>query len=104
MSCSWATTQSKRTDDRFVPWKPLSQRPIGWNPDINDGVRMSIRPFVEADILRQKVKIKWEKDRGAESQRNRAEYSWFWSGSTFTGNRLNDVNPTREQKQRASTR
>jgi len=65
---------------------------------------MSIRPFVEADILRQKVKIKWEKDRGAESQRNRAEYSWFWSGSTFTGNRLNDVNPTREQKQRASTR
>ena len=90
--------------DLFVRWKPLSQQAIGWNPDLNDGVRMNIRPFVEADVLRKKVKIKWEKDRGAEPQRDKAEFPWFWSGSTFTGNRLNDVHLTREQKQRASTR
>ena len=32
--------------DIFVRWKPLSEQPIGWNPDLNDGVRMNIRPFV----------------------------------------------------------
>jgi hypothetical protein len=90
--------------DIFVRWKPLSKQAIGWNPDLNDGVRMNIRPFVGADVLRKKVKIKWEKDRGAEPKRDKAEYPWFWSGSTFTGNRVNDVHLTREQKQRASTR
>jgi len=32
--------------DIFVRWKPLSRQPIGWEPDINDGVRMNIRPFM----------------------------------------------------------
>jgi hypothetical protein len=90
--------------DIFVRWKPLSQQAIGWHPDLNDGVRMNIRPFAEADILRKKVKIKWEKDRGAEPQRDRTQYPWFWSGSTFTGNRVNDVHLTRDQKQKARTR
>ena len=89
--------------DLFVRWKSLSQQAIGWNPDLNDGVRMNIRPFVEADVLRKKAKIKWEKDRGAEPQRDKAEFPWFWSGSTFTGNRLNDIHLTREQKQKART-
>ena len=31
--------------DLFVRWKPLSKQAIGWHPDINDGVRMNIRPF-----------------------------------------------------------
>ena len=31
--------------DIFVRWKPLSKQAIGWHPDINDGVRMNIRPF-----------------------------------------------------------
>ncbi len=84
--------------DIFVRWKPLSQQAIGWNPDLNDGVRMNIRPFVEADVLRKKVKIKWDKDRGAEPQRDKAEFPWFWAGNTFTGNRVNDVHLTREQK------
>jgi hypothetical protein len=30
--------------DLFVRWKPLSQQAIGWHPDLNDGVRMNIRP------------------------------------------------------------
>jgi hypothetical protein len=84
--------------DLFVRWKSLSQQAIGWNPDLNDGVRMNIRPFAEADILRKKVKIKWEKDRGAEPQRDKVAFPWFWAGSTFTGNRLNDVHLTREEK------
>ncbi len=25
--------------DIFVRWKPLHEQPIGWNPDLNDGVR-----------------------------------------------------------------
>jgi hypothetical protein len=39
--------------DIFVRWKPLSEQPIGWNPDLNDGVRMNIRPFIKAEILRK---------------------------------------------------
>jgi len=50
--------------DIFVRWKPLYKQPIGWDPDINDGVRLNIRPFMEANILRNKPNIKWDKDRG----------------------------------------
>lgn len=50
--------------DIFVRWKPLSEQPIGWEPDLNDGVRLNIRPFVEAGILRNKFNIKWGVDRG----------------------------------------
>lgn len=50
--------------DIFVRWKPLSEQPIGWDPDLNDGVRLNIRPFVEAGILRSKFNIKWGVDRG----------------------------------------
>jgi predicted RNase H-like HicB family nuclease len=41
-------------------------QPIGWNPDLNDGVRMNIRPFVQAGILRKNPNIKWTKDRGGK--------------------------------------
>ncbi len=50
--------------DIFVRWKPPEQQPIGWNPDINDGVRLNIRPFMQDDVLRWKPNIKWGKDRG----------------------------------------
>ena len=50
--------------DIYVRWKPLSQQPLGWNPDLNDGVRLNIRPFVTAGILRSKFTINWNKDRG----------------------------------------
>ena len=61
--------------DLFVRWKPLSAQPMGWRPDLNDGVRINIRPFLAQDIpggkkgagiLRSKPNIKWEKDRGKE--------------------------------------
>lgn len=50
--------------DIFVRWKPLEQQPIGWDPDLNDGVRLNIRPFVLAGVLRSKFNIKWGIDRG----------------------------------------
>ena len=93
--------------DIFVRWKPLSQQAIGWHPDLNDGVRMNIRPFLAQDLpggkkgaglLRTKPNIKWEKDRGKEPQRDKAEFPWFWHGSTFTGDRVNDVHLTLAQK------
>ena len=61
--------------DIFVRWKPLAGQPIGWDPDINDGVRLNIRPFMAvgiaggkkgAGLLRAKPNIHWRKDRGKE--------------------------------------
>jgi hypothetical protein len=50
--------------DVYVRWKTLDEQPKGWEPDLNDGVRLNIRPFVEAGILRTKFNVKWDKDRG----------------------------------------
>jgi len=50
--------------DIYVRWKPLSGQPMGWNPDLNDGVRINIRPFVTAGVLRSRFTINWNKDRG----------------------------------------
>lgn len=44
-------------------------QPIGWEPDLSDGVRMNIRPFVQAEVLRvpsRQLGIKWEPDRGKD--------------------------------------
>lgn len=52
--------------DIYVRWKALGEQPRGWNPDLNDGVRLNIRPFIEAGVLRAKVNVKWGKDRGSD--------------------------------------
>jgi hypothetical protein len=90
--------------DIFVRWKPLHEQAIGWNPDLNDGVRMNIRPFMEAGILRKNPNIKWTKDRGKEPQRDKADYPWFWSGKDFVGDRVNDIHLTNAEKQAARSR
>ena len=110
--------------DIFVRWKPLHQQAIGWEPDINDGVRLNIRPFMTAKplgarakgacILRTTPKIKWEKDRGKEPQRCKDDFPWFWSwdgqaqdftgGKDFDGNRWNDLHYTTALKQAARAR
>jgi hypothetical protein len=87
--------------DIFVRWKPLHEQPIGWNPDLNDGVRVNIRPFVEAGVLRKNPNIKWTKDRGKEPERDRDDYPWFWKGGEFVGDRVNDVHLTNAEKQAA---
>jgi hypothetical protein len=90
--------------DIFVRWKPLHQQAIGWHPDLNDGVRMNIRPFIEADILRKKPNIKWTKDRGDEPEREGDDYPWFWNGREFVGDRVNDKHYTNAEKEAARTR
>jgi hypothetical protein len=110
--------------DIFVRWKPLHEQPIGWDPDINDGVRMNIRPFMTARplgakargtcILRSTPSIKWTKDRGKEPTRDKDDYPWFWTwdettadfagGEKFDGNRWNDLHYSRAKKQAARDR
>jgi hypothetical protein len=76
--------------DIFVRWKPIKQQPIGWEPDLNDGVRLNIRPFVQANILRKKPSINWNKDRGKNPP-----------GSPWGEDRLNDLHLTLEEKRKA---
>lgn len=111
--------------DIFVRWKPLHEQPLGWEPDINDGVRMNIRPFMaakplgararDACILRTTPKIKWDKDRGKEQQRPHEDFPWFWNWDKQTpdfegrskepdGNRWNDLHYTRAFKEAARAR
>lgn len=94
--------------DIFVRWKPIEQQPIGWEPDINDGVRLNIRPFMADDIpggkkgagiLRWKPNIKWEKDRGKDV----ASAPWFNLGPQYDGHpgdRINDHHLTCEEKRK----
>ena len=117
--------------DLFSRWKPLHSQPIGWNPDLDDGVRVNIRPFMQAElpaggrtgagILRWRPNIKWGKDRGREPKelRPREQFPWYWgcpgTGSlqertdflaspdaVFDGNRWNDLHYTTTRKHAAS--
>lgn len=84
--------------DIFVRWKKLSEQPAGWNPDLNDGVRLNIRPFMTAEVLRHnkkpKLNITWDKDRGKDV----ASAPWY---PVFQGDRVNDYHVTRAAKQAA---
>lgn len=72
--------------DIYVRWKELDEQPIGWNPALEDGVRLNVRPFVTAGVLRSKVNVHWRKDRGANDD-----------GSE----RVNDLHPTLEERREA---
>ena len=116
--------------DIFVRWRPLHEQPIGWEPNLDDGVRLNIRPFISAElqfgglkdagILRAKPSIKWGKDRGKEPQalRPKDEFPWFYScpgqapetdrtdyraapEAEYDDNRWNDIHYTRAAKHAA---
>ncbi|PLW83356.1 restriction endonuclease subunit M [Kineobactrum sediminis] len=83
--------------DIFVRWKPLEEQPVGWTPDLNDGVRLNIRPFLSvedvgkkgAGILRAKPNINWNKDRGKDM----VSAPWYSLGLEYgegEGARIND--------------
>jgi hypothetical protein len=59
-----AILNGEKPFDIYVRWKQLHEQPIGWEPDLNDGVRLNIRPFVKAGVLCGPFNIKWNKDRG----------------------------------------
>lgn len=91
--------------DIFVRWKPLHEQAIGWNPDLNDGVRMNIRPFLSvpdvakraAGILRERPNIDWGKDRGADVK----SAPWYGLGPAYggkNGDRINDHHLTLADK------
>lgn len=81
--------EGEKPFDIYVRWKKPHEQAIGWNPDLDDGVRMNIRPFVEAGVLRWKPNIKWGIDRGKNPD-----------GSA----RNNDVHLTIAEKQEARRR
>jgi len=94
--------------DIFVRWKSLAEQPIGWNPDLNDGVRLNIRPFMQAKdvgkkdagILRSKPNIHWKKDRGTDVP----SAPWFDLGLEYggkQGDRINDHHLTLAEKKTA---
>ena len=96
--------------DLFVRWKSIEEQSIGWEADINDGVRLNVRPFMAqelpggkkgAGILRAKPSIHWKKDRGKEPTRAQPQFPWFWKNGTFTGERVNDVHLTNAEKRTA---
>lgn len=88
--------------DIFVRWKPLEKQPIGWDPDLNDGVRLNIRPFLSvpdvgkrgAGCLRDKPNINWNKDRGKDVE----SAPWY---HVFDGDRINDHHLTLAEKRAA---
>jgi hypothetical protein len=105
--------------DIFVRWKPLKEQAQGWNPDLNDGIRQNIRPFLLAGDVGKKgaglfrtvpLKLK-DKDRGNEPQRPKAGYPWFWceeepgtdpfGSKDFVGTRWNAVHLTLARKKEA---
>ena len=105
-----AVLKGERPFDIFVRWKPIDQQAIGWEPNINDGVRLNIRPFMADDILggrrgagilRSKPKIHWRQDRGREPAREANRFPWFWSNGEFTGDRVNDAHLYLERKRDA---
>jgi hypothetical protein len=118
----------ERPYDIFVRWKPLREQPVGWDPDIDDGVRLNIRPFMSvelrkggragAGILRWKPNITWKKDRGTEPESIRPieQFSWFWGcpgegsldertnfkgSAEFDGCRWNDLHYSLAEKRAA---
>ncbi len=97
-----ATLEGETPLDIFVRWKPFAEQPIGWNPDLNDGVRLNIRSFLlagdvgkkGAGVLRAKPNIKWTKDRGKDVE----SAPWF---PVFNGERINDHHLTLAEKRAA---
>lgn len=92
-----AILEGEKPYDIFVRWKPLVEQPIGWTPDLNDGVRLNIRPFIYArdvgkkgaGILRWAPNIKWTKDRGKDVE----SAPWYRLGLQYDegeGARIND--------------
>ncbi len=83
--------------DIFVRWKPAHEQPLGWDPDLNDGVRLNIRPFIEADTLAHVPNgVHYRTDRGKDVP----SAPWY---SVFNGERRNDHHTTLAEKRAART-
>lgn len=90
--------EGEKPFDIFVRWQPLAEQPIGWNSDLNDGMRLNIRPFMTAEVMRNHKKpkrnITWDRGRG----RGVESAPWF---KVFRGDRTNDHHLTLAEKRAA---
>ncbi|WP_164817972.1 DNA methyltransferase [Sinorhizobium meliloti] len=87
--------EGEKPYDIFVRWKSLAEQPLGWDPDLDDGVRQNIRPFVMAGVLTHDLsKILKDKDRGNDV----SAAPWY---SVFNGERRNDHHTTLAEKRAA---
>lgn len=67
---------------------------MGWEPDLDDGVRLNIRPFIEAGVLSYAPNVHYRVDRGKDV----ASAPWFHK---FNGERRNDHHTTLAEKRAA---
>jgi hypothetical protein len=86
--------EGEKPYDIFVRWKPLGRQPFGWDPDLDDGVRLNIRPFVEAGVLAYVPNVKYGVDRGKDVP----SAPWY---HLFNGERRNDHHTTLAEKRAA---
>ncbi|MCC1481434.1 BREX-1 system adenine-specific DNA-methyltransferase PglX [Roseibaca sp. Y0-43] len=90
-----AILEGEKPYDIFVRWKSLAKQPLGWDPELDDGVRQNIRPFILAGVLTHKLdKILKDKDRGKDVS------SAPWC-DVFKGERRNDHHTTLAEKRAA---
>jgi hypothetical protein len=94
----------------------LAKQAQGFHPDLNDGIRQNIRPFLLAGDVGKKgaglfrsvpLSLK-DKDKGTEPERPKKDYPWFWceeepgtdppGGKEFVGSRWNGVHLTLARK------
>jgi hypothetical protein len=87
--------EGEKPYDIFVRWKPLHAQPLGWDPELDDGVRLNIRPFIEAGVLAHVPNgIHYRTDRGKDV----SAAPWH---HLFNGERRNDHHTTLAEKQAA---
>jgi hypothetical protein len=41
----------------LTPWKSAAERPQGWNPDLDDGIKVNIAPLARTNLLRRKLRF-----------------------------------------------
>ncbi|MEQ1947402.1 MAG: N-6 DNA methylase [Bryobacteraceae bacterium] len=103
--------ESKSGYDIFVRWKPIHEQPIGWEPDVNDGVRVNMRPWLyakpyqaskkDASLLRvTPFKLPLGKSKGKEQLESTDGFPWYASSQ----DRTNDEHLTLEEKLAARER
>ena len=87
--------EGEKPYDIFVRWKSLARQPLGWDPDLDDGVRQNIRPFIVAGVLTHDLsKILKDMDRGNDV----SSAPWY---NVFNGQRRNDRHTTLAEKRAA---
>ena len=89
-----AIVEGEQPYDIFVRWKPLEKQPLGWEPDLDDGVRLNVRPFIKAGVLAHAPNVRYGTDRGKDVP----SAPWF---KVFNGERRNDHHTTLAEKRAA---